>query len=95
MNDELKNRVKSRAGIDHLSPRDCKRISQDIFETTKKRISETTLKRFFGFVPSKYQCAKFTLSVLTEYADSDCIIVINTKINPAEVKGMGSSAIKF
>ncbi len=95
MYDELKNRVKVKAGIDHVSPADCKRIAIEIFETTKKRISVSTLKRFFGFVSAKHKSAKYTLSVLSEYAESDCFMVINTKINPAKVKGKESAPIKF
>lgn len=95
MHEELKTKVESRAGIDHPCPADCKKIADDIYENTQKRISETTLKRFFGFVSAKHKLSKYTLTALTEYIENDCTVVINTKINPAKGKLKGHSQIQF
>jgi hypothetical protein len=95
MLEELKNKVKSRAGIYDTSPADCKKIADDIFENTQKKISVTTLKRFFGFASIKHKLSKYTLTALTEYIESDCIVVLNTKINPANGKVKDNSQIQF
>lgn len=55
-------------GLQIISPGDCKRISLSIEKATGKLISETTLKRFFGFAKQKYSFSKYTLNVICEYA---------------------------
>lgn len=95
MYEELKNKVKSRAGIDHTAPSDCKKIADDIFESTHKKISETTIKRFFGFASIKHELSKYTLSALTEYTESDCIIEIHTKIDTTKGTIKDPTQIKF
>lgn len=95
MHEELKNKVKSRAGIDYTAPSDCKKIADDIFESTHKKVSETTIKRFFGFASNKHGLSKYTLSVLREYTDSDCTVIINTKIDPAKGKIRNHALVKF
>jgi hypothetical protein len=95
MLEELKNKVKSRAGIYNTSPADCKKIVDDIFENTHKKISVTTLKRFFGFASIKYKLKKYTLTELTEYIESDCTVMLNTKINPANGKIKDHNHIQF
>lgn len=95
MHEELKDQVKSRAGIDHPSPADCKKIADDIFENTNKKISETTIKRFLGFASIKHKFSKYTLAALKEYTESDCTVIINTKINPAAAKVKNHTQIKF
>ncbi|HMI02941.1 MAG TPA: hypothetical protein VK541_10695 [Pedobacter sp.] len=95
MYEDLKHKVKSKAGIDHLIASDCKRIANDIFETTQKRVSETTLKRFFGFASLKYALSGYTLSVLTAYTETNCSVTITTKINPSKAKRKVADDIKF
>jgi hypothetical protein len=95
MYEELKNKVTSKAGLDYASPSDCLKIVTDIFKVTNKKISETTLKRFFGFASVKYKLSQYTLSVLNEYTDSECTITINTKINPTEGKLKNDTEIQF
>lgn len=65
--DLLKKYVLSKAGIATLSPGDCKKITLDIRKSTGKYVSETTLKRFFGFASKKYNFSKFTINSLCEY----------------------------
>lgn len=86
MHDELINILKVRTGIEFPAPSDCKRIVEDIFETTGKKISETTLKRFFGFATSRHKLSKYTLSALKEYAESDYTITLSTKIKSGKGK---------
>ena len=95
MYEELKNKVELKAGIDHAAPYDCKKIVADIFKVTNKKISETTLKRFFGFAYAKYKFSKYTLAILKEYSESDCTFIINTKINPSKAKIKAGSQVKF
>lgn len=95
MHDELKNKVTSRAGIDYAAPSDCKRIAEDIFEATHKKVSVTTLKRFFGFASLKHELSKYTLAVLKEYTESDCTVIINMKIDPAKGKIKNPVEVRF
>ena len=63
----LKRYVLTKAGIQSLSPGDCRVISLRIKETTGKVVSETTLKRFFGFAKKNYNFSAYTLNALCDY----------------------------
>ena len=63
----LKERVLAKAGVKHLIPSECQKLSNFIFTSTKKNVSETTLKRIYGFAVSKFKPSAFTLQVLSEY----------------------------
>ncbi|MGI4751541.1 MAG: hypothetical protein ACRYFB_12985 [Janthinobacterium lividum] len=63
----LKECVLAKAGIKQLIPSECQKISTLIFSSTKKTVSETTLKRIFGFAVSKFKPSPFTLQALAEY----------------------------
>ncbi|RYY37187.1 MAG: hypothetical protein EOP46_03610 [Sphingobacteriaceae bacterium] len=65
--EELKSNVLSIAGICNITPCDCKTISAAILNKTKQRISETTLKRVFGFAYSKFKPSFFTIDVMAHY----------------------------
>ncbi|PST85069.1 hypothetical protein C7T94_02850 [Pedobacter yulinensis] len=65
---ELKNSVEIKSGLPTVDPGSCKAISNHIFELTKKYISETTLKRFFGFAKITHNFSAFTLNTLAQYA---------------------------
>ena len=52
-----------------ITPGDCKRISMEISKSLKKNVSETTIKRLFGFAETKHQFSRFTLTTLLEYVD--------------------------
>jgi hypothetical protein len=67
---ELKRLILVKANIRVISPSDCKIISSAIQKELKKNISETTLKRLFGFAESKHGFSKFTLNTLKEYVQS-------------------------
>jgi len=63
----LKKYVLLKSSIQGLIPSDCKRLSIIISKAVNKNISETTIKRFYGFAEIKHKFSKFTLTVLSEY----------------------------
>ena len=63
----LKSRVTETAGLDIISPAYCKTISKLIYDKTRISISETTLKRVYGFALTKFQPSLFTLDALSKY----------------------------
>lgn len=67
----LKDCVLAKAGIKPLIPSECQRLSALIFSSTRKRVSETTIKRIYGFAISKFNPSPFTLQTLAEYCGYD------------------------
>jgi hypothetical protein len=63
----LQKYILSKSGIQIISPGDCKQVSKYIEALTGKVISETTLKRFFGFAKQQYNFSRFTLNALSEF----------------------------
>ena len=63
----LKNTVLATSGFTNVAPCDCKVISIEIFNRTKNRISETTLKRIFGFAYSKFKPSLFSMDAMAKY----------------------------
>lgn len=68
---ELKSLILSKTGIRTITPADCKRISIEISKTLNKNVSETTIKRLFGFAMVKHNFSKFTLTTLSEYVNDE------------------------
>ncbi len=66
---ELRSLVLSKTCIQSITPADCKRISLEISQTLHRTLSETTIKRIFGFANSQHNFSKFTLAALAEYVD--------------------------
>jgi hypothetical protein len=66
---ELKRLILLKLGIRFITPADCKRISIEISKHLNKNVSETTIKRLFGFALVKHKFSAFTLSTLAEYVD--------------------------
>lgn len=66
---EIRSRICLRAGIKNITPADCKKIASEIRKATQKNVSETTLKRFFGFAAVSHGFSRYTISALREYAD--------------------------
>jgi hypothetical protein len=66
---ELKSSIMQKLGIRAITPGDCKRISMEISKSLKKNVSETTIKRLFGFAETKHQFSRFTLTTLLEYVE--------------------------
>lgn len=67
---ELRTSILHKRGIQVITPSDCKAISVEIQNNFKKNVSETTLKRFFGFASVSYNFSRYTLMALSEYASS-------------------------
>jgi len=66
---ELKTLILEKCGIRFITPADCKRISIEISRHLNKNVSETTIKRLFGFAVVKHKFSTFTLTTLAEYVD--------------------------
>jgi PAS domain S-box-containing protein len=63
----LKALTLSIAGIREMSPMDCRNLSFSIMKKTKLSVSETTIKRFFGFAKSKFNPSFYTLNAFAVY----------------------------
>jgi len=64
---ELRSKICIKAGLRSITPADCKRISLEINKETSRNVSETTLKRLFGFANAKFNFSRYTISSLFEY----------------------------
>jgi len=64
---ELKSKVLEVARIDHIIAADCYRLALDISNKTHKTISQTTIKRIYGFAQARYAPSTFTLNALSDY----------------------------
>lgn len=67
--ENLKKQILKISGFTNLIPANCKTISTLIEVKTRQKISETTLKRVFGFAFSKFQPSMFTLDVMSRFCD--------------------------
>jgi hypothetical protein len=85
--DELKNLILYKNGIRAVTPSDCKRISIEISKTIKKNVSETTIKRLFGFAIAKHNFSKFTITTLSEYVSEELPVQVqNSFLNGDKVE---------
>lgn len=64
---ELKKKVLKIAQINNIIPADCYRLAIDISTKTHKPISQTTIKRLYGFAQAPYAPSTFTLNALSQY----------------------------
>ena len=78
---ELKSLILSKTGIRTITPADCKRISIEISKTLNKNVSETTIKRLFGFAMVKHNFSKFTLTTLSEYVNDEYAENVDNQLN--------------
>ncbi|WP_214227886.1 hypothetical protein [Pedobacter sp. B4-66] len=67
--DELKSLILHKFGINTLNPYHCKFIANEIKNLTNKNISETTVKRVFGFASVKHNFSQYTLTLLADFND--------------------------
>jgi hypothetical protein len=65
---ELQLEVLTKFGTSPLQPSDCKDLSSALRERTGKIVSETTVKRFFGFAAQTFNFSVYTLNALAEFA---------------------------
>jgi hypothetical protein len=63
----LKNSVQQKYGSPVNTPRDCSRLSELIEELTGRSISQTSLRRFFGLLPSKSALSRYNIDTLAVY----------------------------
>lgn len=63
----LQKEVLRKYGADAIIPGDCKHLSQSILDATTKLVSETTLKRVFGFATTLHSFSRYTLNTLSQY----------------------------
>ncbi|RZL30987.1 MAG: hypothetical protein EOP00_35655, partial [Pedobacter sp.] len=79
---DLKRLILAKADIKIISPSDCRVISISIQQELRKNISETTIKRLFGFAEIKHDFSKFTINTLKEYVGMAEEIQTETAITP-------------
>ena len=63
---QLRDRVLTECRIPHVGIQDCRAVSIQIFNRNKNYISESTLKRFFGFLPAAHH-SLFVLNSLAQF----------------------------
>ncbi|AWO01328.1 hypothetical protein DLD77_06310 [Chitinophaga alhagiae] len=63
----LQSEVLRQFGVDNLQPNQCKLLAQAILNHTGKLVSETTLKRVFGFAVTQHSFSRYTLNTLAQY----------------------------
>ncbi|RYG40357.1 MAG: hypothetical protein EOO01_27515, partial [Chitinophagaceae bacterium] len=65
----MKLQVLQQAGITTVSPGNCKQLAILIQSKLHVPISDTTLKRIFGFAAAKHGISLFTMDALAHYCD--------------------------
>lgn len=63
----LKKQILKKSSIIIPTPADCKKIALLISRAVNRNISETTIKRLFGFAKATHNFSKYTLTALYEY----------------------------
>ena len=64
---QLRSLLMKKYNVQH--PRDCRILAEKISKVTERNISETTLRRFLGLLPTKSIPSKYTLETLTIFLD--------------------------
>ncbi|OKS88474.1 hypothetical protein [Mucilaginibacter polytrichastri] len=67
--ENLKQCLLDTAGITSVTPSIFRDLSSQIYKSTKKQVSDSTLKRIFGFAAYTFQPSLYTLNVLAEFCD--------------------------
>lgn len=65
--EQLKQEVLDKAGLTIITPSDCQTLAFKISRQTKKQISDTTIKRIYGFALSSSVPSVYTLNLVSEY----------------------------
>lgn len=82
----LKKCVLRKCGITSISARDCRLISEEIFNLDKNYISETTIKRFFGIMESKGTFSPFVYNSLCIFCGFNGYDDFKTRYENGEIK---------
>lgn len=69
--DNLKDEVERKFGKTLKYSKDFRLLSGQILEATNRQLSDSTIKRFFGIIPSRFNPSKYTLDTLSEYLGFD------------------------
>ncbi len=96
----LKTSVLITSGFITITPCDCKVISNQILAQTKQSISETTLKRVYGFAYSKFKPSLFTIDVMAKFCsyqgwDDFCQKQNNTLVKQPDSAGTSWDSLKI
>jgi len=92
---ELRSLILTKTGIRNITPADCKTISIEISKALHKNVSETTIKRLFGFAMVRHNFSKFTLTTLSEYVHGERLIIGNdSRPDHAESKGFNWNEVE-
>lgn len=67
----LKNEIQNKFGGVISYAADCQVLSEEIENSTKRQVSISTLKRFFGIIQSPFNPSKYTLDTLSIYVNFD------------------------
>lgn len=63
----LRVHVQNEMDKDTFYGRDCVELSKQVYTKTRRQVSSTTLKRFFGLIKSEFKPSKYTLDTLAEF----------------------------
>ncbi|PAW95302.1 hypothetical protein CKK33_18060 [Mucilaginibacter sp. MD40] len=63
----LKHAVLKTADIKNITPHGCRILAAQIFTVTRNSVSETTLKRIYGFAQTKFKPSVFTINILAQF----------------------------
>ncbi len=63
----VKKEIQKKHGQEISYAKDCQILSAAIFQKTKRQVSVSTLKRFFGIIRSSFKPSKYTLDSLAVY----------------------------
>lgn len=65
----LRAEIQNKFGKNILYASDCQTLSEQILNATKRRLSSSTLKRFFGIIQSPFAPSKYTLDTLSIFLE--------------------------
>lgn len=69
--DKLKLQVEELVGFRILISKDCQKLSELIYESTKNNLSASTLRRLWGFETSTFSPAYSTIEILQKFVDTE------------------------
>ncbi|NCD72143.1 NACHT domain-containing protein [Mucilaginibacter agri] len=91
--EQLKQEVLDKSDLSTITSSDCQALAYKISKQTKKQISDTTIKRIYGFALSNSVPSVYTLNLLAEYCGypswdnfSDQHAKKSTEVNVKEIK---------
>ncbi len=63
----LQNKIVQKFGKQVKYSKDCKLLSEKVYEATGRQLSVSTIKRFFGLILSPFKPSKYTLDSFSDY----------------------------